>query len=212
MANILNHSQSAGPGPLRASDADRDRVARVLADALADGRLTQEEHSERLEAVYAAKTLGELAPLTLDLEAAPVTAAGDSTVQPHPSAEGVENIVAVFAHADRGGRWLVEPRTNTSTLFGSVSLELREAVLSQREVVIQCGLLFGSLELTVPPGVRVVNQVTPVFGDVSLKRADSAVPADAPTVRLTGTAIFSTVSVRTRARKEKKSKKSAWFC
>src|SRR5215468_3804328 len=54
---------------LRASDADRDRTAAVLGGALAVGRLTSTEYAERLDTTYAAKTLGELAPLTRDLPA-----------------------------------------------------------------------------------------------------------------------------------------------
>jgi len=54
---------------LRAADADRDRAAAVLGGALATGRLTSAEHAERLDAVYAAKTMGDLAPLTRDLPA-----------------------------------------------------------------------------------------------------------------------------------------------
>jgi hypothetical protein len=69
---------------MRASDADRERVAGVLRDAHAEGRLTMPEFEERLEATYAARTLAELAPLTRDL--------------PAPSAAVVP--------ADRGvGRW-----------------------------------------------------------------------------------------------------------
>ncbi|WP_370666384.1 DUF1707 domain-containing protein, partial [Streptomyces sp. IBSBF 2507] len=45
---------------LRASDADRDRVADMLREALAEGRLTADEHAERVEGVLAAKTVGEL--------------------------------------------------------------------------------------------------------------------------------------------------------
>jgi Domain of unknown function (DUF1707) len=37
---------------LRASDADRDRTAAVLGNALATGRLTSTEHAERLDATY----------------------------------------------------------------------------------------------------------------------------------------------------------------
>ena len=51
---------------LRASDADRDRAASVLNDALADGRLTADEHAERLDTVYAAKTHAELVPVLDD--------------------------------------------------------------------------------------------------------------------------------------------------
>ena len=54
-------------GHLRASDADRERVAEVLRQAAGDGRLTLEELDERLDAVYAAKTYAELEPVTRDL-------------------------------------------------------------------------------------------------------------------------------------------------
>ncbi|GAA3202434.1 DUF1707 domain-containing protein [Actinocorallia longicatena] len=52
---------------MRASDKDRDRFAEVLRDNYAVGRLTQDELNERLEAVYAAKTVGGLQQLTSDL-------------------------------------------------------------------------------------------------------------------------------------------------
>ncbi|PKK12829.1 DUF1707 domain-containing protein [Thermomonospora sp. CIF 1] len=56
------------PDPrMRASDADRDRVAEALREHCAVGRITVEELQERLEAVYAAKTYGELAGITADL-------------------------------------------------------------------------------------------------------------------------------------------------
>jgi hypothetical protein len=52
---------------LRASDRDREIVLGVLGDAYADGRLTKDEHDERLEAATAARTLGELPALIADL-------------------------------------------------------------------------------------------------------------------------------------------------
>jgi hypothetical protein len=53
--------------PLRASDADRDVVHRVLADAFADGRLDRDEYDERSATVLKARTLGEFPPLVSDL-------------------------------------------------------------------------------------------------------------------------------------------------
>jgi hypothetical protein len=53
----------------RASDADRDRTAAALREHLAAGRLTIEEFDERLDKVYAAKTLGELDQVMADLPA-----------------------------------------------------------------------------------------------------------------------------------------------
>ena len=52
---------------IRASDADRDRTAAALREHLAAGRLTTEEFDERLDKVYAAKTVGELDDLMSDL-------------------------------------------------------------------------------------------------------------------------------------------------
>ncbi|WP_346776196.1 DUF1707 domain-containing protein, partial [Streptomyces sp. SID10115] len=58
------------PSALRASDADRDRTADILREALAEGRLTADEHAERIDGVYRAKTMAELQPLVRDLPAA----------------------------------------------------------------------------------------------------------------------------------------------
>lgn len=59
--------RSAQYGALRASDADRDVVHRVLGSAYADGRITREEFDERSEAVLGARTLAELPVLMSDL-------------------------------------------------------------------------------------------------------------------------------------------------
>jgi hypothetical protein len=45
---------------VRASDADRERTIGVLSEAFAEGRLTTEEHSARVEHVYGARTYAEL--------------------------------------------------------------------------------------------------------------------------------------------------------
>ncbi|GAB3206480.1 DUF1707 SHOCT-like domain-containing protein [Marinactinospora thermotolerans] len=209
MANPHTPAPLPDPGSLRASDADRDRVAALLGEALAEGRLDHDEHGERLEAVYAAKTIGELAPLTADLPGgARPSAPAPNLVGADPnllaSSVGSENIVAVFGAAERKERWLVEPRTNASVLFGGVDLDLREAVLSQSEVVIQCAVIFGGLTLTVPPGVRVRSRVSALFGGVSTAELDNPAAPDAPVVLLTGLCMFGGVSVRTRSREAKK--------
>src|SRR2546423_13949915 len=61
---------------VRASDADRERVAQLLRDSAGEGRLDMDELSERLDRVYAARTFGELRAQTSDL---PVVAAHPST-------------------------------------------------------------------------------------------------------------------------------------
>lgn len=52
---------------MRASDADRDRVAAVLREHTAQGRITMDEFNDRLEELYKSRTYGDLAKLTADL-------------------------------------------------------------------------------------------------------------------------------------------------
>ncbi|GAA4528502.1 MULTISPECIES: DUF1707 SHOCT-like domain-containing protein [Nonomuraea] len=52
---------------MRASDVDRDRVAALLREHTAQGRITMDEFNERLEELYKSRTYGDLAKLTADL-------------------------------------------------------------------------------------------------------------------------------------------------
>jgi len=52
---------------LRIGDRERDAVAAELQEHYARGRLTLEEFNQRLDAVFAAKTQGDLSRLTADL-------------------------------------------------------------------------------------------------------------------------------------------------
>ena len=56
---------------VRASDADRERVADRLRDHAGAGRLTPDELGERLDVVYAARTVGELDTVLADLPGDP---------------------------------------------------------------------------------------------------------------------------------------------
>ncbi len=66
---------------IRASDADRDRTAALLREHHAAGRLTAEEFNERLDKVYAAKTLGDLDQLLSDLPGIDLYHLPDHTVE-----------------------------------------------------------------------------------------------------------------------------------
>jgi len=61
-------------GETRASDTDRDAAAGLLNEAFAEGRLTADEHDQRLSAAYAARTWEQLRQLTADLPARAVAA------------------------------------------------------------------------------------------------------------------------------------------
>ena len=192
---------------MRASDADRDRVADALREAYAEGRLDVEEHNERVDLAYKAKTLGELSPLLSDLpqrhthSAVPAMpgSAHPAPAMPADYAPG-SSITAVFAEQKRGGRWLVPSQTTAAAIFGSVTIDLREAVLTQREVVIIANAVFGSIEIKVPHGVVVREEGTAVFGSRSGSdrnaAGDNPITPESPVVVLRGIALFGEVSVK----------------
>jgi DUF1707 SHOCT-like domain len=60
-------SQAMAGREILASDADRDATAGLLAAAFAEGRLTADEHAERIQSAYAARSWASLDRLTADL-------------------------------------------------------------------------------------------------------------------------------------------------
>ena len=194
------HDQSR----LRISDADRHQVAEVLRQAAGDGRIDLAELDERLEATYAAKTYGELVPITVDLpvHGRPVPAARPaSTPVPAPGhATGVRysGSVAVMSETKRVGPWVVEDNHTAFALMGSVVLDLRQAQFETREVTIYAHAVMGEVRIVVDAGTTVVVEGTAVMGEYSEQRP--RVPFDpdrgGPVVRVKGFALMGSVHVQ----------------
>jgi hypothetical protein len=189
---------------LRASDQDRERAASVLNEALAEGRLTAQEHSERLDSIYAAKTHAELAPLVEDLPAP------SGTVSPAPTgtapvARRDGRIIAIFGGASRKGVWRVPAASSVVTVFGGADIDLRDAILPGREITIKAVSVFGGMSITVPPDMRVIDSGVAIFGgrEVSGDSAESVRP-DSPVLRLAGACVFGGLSVKHKQRKPKR--------
>jgi hypothetical protein len=72
---------------MRASDVDRDKVAAVLREHTAEGRITMDEFNERLEQLYKSKTYGELARLTADLPDVDLRNKRPAKITPQPVAK-----------------------------------------------------------------------------------------------------------------------------
>ena len=73
-----------GDPRIRASDADRDRVASLLREHHAHGRLTAEEFHERMDRALEARTLGELDELLADLPAIDLYQLPDASLRRAP--------------------------------------------------------------------------------------------------------------------------------
>ncbi|MDQ0751039.1 hypothetical protein QF034_005270 [Streptomyces africanus] len=189
---------------LRASDAERDRIADILRDALAEGRLTADEHAERIEGVLRAKTVGELDVFIRDLPAAHRQGPGPSPAPaPYRPTAGAfpidpdDNVVAIFSSAVRKGRWRTGRRIHAYAIFGSVEIDLSEALFDHQQVMIKAFSVFGSVEIRVPENVSLRGMGGGVLGSFEVDTLDSGDP-EAPVLYVDGWAVLGSVEARPR--------------
>ena len=97
----------------------------MLGDAMSDGRLTADEHAERVQRAIAARTLGELAELTTDLAV--------SSAQP-VRLDGGKVIAGIFGPARRDGRWVVPENLTVTAMFGEVEVDFTQAIMQASRV------------------------------------------------------------------------------
>ena len=183
-------SPRQAPRDLRASDADRDRVLVLLAEAVSDGRLTMEEHAERVQRACTARTLGELADLTADLVVA--------SAQP-VRLDGGRVISGIFGPARRDGRWVVPETLTVTALGGEVEVDFTQAILQTRHVQLLTTVIGGRLRLVVPDGVSVAVNAHVMVGR---RRGGTPPPAasDAPLIEVKGVVLGGEIIVRTPPR------------
>lgn len=185
----------------RASDADRDRVLKVLATATADGRLTVDEHSDLMTRTLHARTVGELVVITQDLSPhawhepppSPVVAGGS---------ESRRGFLAIFGARTRKGSWHVPTEFKATAVFGAVELDFRDATFEAADVTCVASCVFGAIEITVPEWVRVIDDGTAIFG----AREEVGRGAVEPTVtlHLKGLSVFGATEVKRKAPKPSK--------
>ncbi|MGW7415769.1 DUF1707 SHOCT-like domain-containing protein [Streptomyces sp. NPDC054863] len=207
---------------LRASDADRERIAEVLRDAVAEGRLDMEEFDERLGAAYTSRTQAELQLLVRDL---PVSAGAAPTVLPAHAAggagDGVEawsgrvgvpatskGAFAFWGGFKRWGQWSVARRFTAFAMWGGGEIDLREARFEDREVVIRCITIMGGIVVKVPPELTVQVSGIGIMGDFDDKATGQGTPGS-PMVKVTGFALMGGVGVERKLRKSDKQRLKA---
>ncbi|MGV0790237.1 DUF1707 SHOCT-like domain-containing protein [Mycolicibacterium sp. XJ1819] len=141
---------------LRVSDADRTHVSQQLERAVGQGMLTLDEFSERIDAVLAARTRGDLRAVLADL---PVP----------PQADG-ELLRGRMTSISRRGEWTVPSRLRLNTRMCDNTLDFTNATLRSDTVVVDIDDYFSTTDLILPDGATAdLTGVETVAGSVTLK-------------------------------------------
>ena len=191
---------TGGPLDLRVSDADRERVAERLRHAAGEGRLTIEELDERVEAAYAARTGADLVALTADL---PHATASASLPAHRDGGRARRWIVAIMGGGSLRGRWLAGRRLNTIAIMAGGEIDLRNAVLTEGELVITAIAFMGGTNVVVPPGVDVELTGFAIMGGNDAHVPPQNLPPGARRVRVRAFSLMGGVDVKMKRRDRK---------
>lgn len=105
--------------------------------------------------------------------------------------------VAWWSTIKREGEWILPRFFRSFTFMGSVEIDLRQAHLGAGTSEMEVNCLMGSIEITVPPEIRVICDGSGMLGSFDVQRVGNTTPPpDAPTVRITGTAYLGSIEIK----------------
>jgi class 3 adenylate cyclase len=179
--HVLTVPAAPAPG-LRLGDTDREQVGALLREHCVEGRLTLDEFSSRLDALYAARTDAELAAVLHDLP--------ERTSEP-ARAKRRSWLVTLLGSVQRRGPWRVPRHIFAFSVIGSPDLDFRRAVIDTEEVRITSFALIGALTAIVPAGVEVeLGGLAVVGGNDFVTKEDVAPVRGGPRLKIRCYALF----------------------
>lgn len=156
------------------SPEEREEAAERVRLAAGEGRLTLEELDARLEAVFSARTYGDLDALVDDLPSRPTPGVPDSA-----------RLAVSHGHLERVGSWPIPRRLIVELSFASAFLDLQTAPIPSGGLEIWLQALRSKIVLAVTTDATVVVDELGRDRSKIVQRARPGV-VTGPVVRLTG--------------------------
>ncbi len=104
---------------------------------------------------------------------------------------------SMLSSISRVGRWELPRAMRVASFMGQVTLDLTEVAIAPGVSTIEVLCIMGEVKILVPNALRVECSGTPVMGEFQFRGSGVApAAADAPLVRITGTAIAGNVRIR----------------
>jgi Domain of unknown function (DUF1707)/Cell wall-active antibiotics response 4TMS YvqF len=183
-------------------ELDRERVIQTLCSHFAHDNLTTQELEVRFEHAYKAATPAELHALVAGLPALPPEFAPSAplyAVAPSGTVPTDEKRhTVIMSNVKKKGTWTPARNNKVFCLMGSAKLDLREARITNGETLFDLNVIMGEVELIVPPGLRVECDGSAFMGEFEDVHSADLAPADAPIIRVTGSALMGAVRIKTR--------------
>jgi hypothetical protein len=183
-------------------ELEREQTVQTLCQQFAHDQLSTQDLEKRLEAVYRASSPEELRALVAGLPALrtpPQAVVAPREAPMRTDAMREQRVLAVFGSARKRGEWEPAEHTRGLAVFGELELDFRDALIPMGITNVAVSAAFGTVRVVVPPGLHVECNGSAIMGTFSEKTFLSAqASADAPTLRITGMAVFGEVKVVVR--------------
>lgn len=197
----------ADPGGVRIGDAERQQVVDMLRRHTSEGRLTLDEFSERAGQVYAAQTQAELDAVLADLPnplqpgATPAPSAATTPVGGTVTGPARRKFVGVMSSSVARGPWRAPAEIKATAFWGSVFIDLTNAVIDSPVVDIKANAVMGSVTVRVPEGIPVdIDGFVVMGGTSNMVRNTPPIPG-APLIRVRPRGLWGSVVVRNPRKK-----------
>ena len=196
----------SSPRPeLRIGDRERDLVASVLQDALAEGRITLDELDARLDGALRARTYADLDALVADLPVEPPSTAlvgARPGVEPRlvvaPGTSSGDRLVldAGWSSVTRSGRWDVPPFLQLNGAIGTIKLDCLQATPLAPAIDVYVNGGMGTITIVLPDSWAAnTDRLTSSWGMSSVKVSAKPGPGGA-LLMLRGTVGWGWLTVR----------------
>jgi hypothetical protein len=117
-------------------------------------------------------------------------------------------IVSVFSENRKEGYWALPRHLRVLSVFGNVTIDLREAMILPGESVIEAVAVFAEVKVIAPPHINVECDGDALMGEFAIKRSKRDEPTlqppdpGAPVIRIIGSAYMASVNIRVKPGKK----------
>jgi Cell wall-active antibiotics response 4TMS YvqF len=125
-----------------------------------------------------------------------------AAVRPHPTLAPDQvperrGAVALLSHTRRDADWVLPRLFRIFAFWGNAEIDLTHALVGAGTSTIEIRCIMASVQIVVPPDLRVESDVDAVLGSAEVKREISSTTSpDVPLIRITGSTLLGSIEIK----------------